>query len=161
MSTATTAHIYQLLAPPRVRIQLTGCSKQKVIEQLITTLGGHSAVRSLDAVRKAILNREKMMSTGVGKLLGLPHAKTGAVTETIAAFATTGTPIDFGSIDDQPVRLLFLLVGPEEDKSRHIKILGRISRLVSRESMRQQLLDAETPKDVMDALKEGESKLRT
>jgi mannitol/fructose-specific phosphotransferase system IIA component (Ntr-type) len=100
------------------------------------------------------------MSTGVGKMLGLPHAKTAAARETVAAFATTAEPIDFGAIDDQPVRLLFLLVGPEDDKSRHIKILGRISRLVSRDSIREQLLDVEAPDDVIRILKEGEAQLR-
>jgi mannitol/fructose-specific phosphotransferase system IIA component (Ntr-type) len=55
---------------------------------------------------------------------------------------------------------LFLLVGPEDDKSRHIKILGRISRLVSRDSIREQLLDVEAPDDVIRILKEGEAQLR-
>jgi mannitol/fructose-specific phosphotransferase system IIA component (Ntr-type) len=100
------------------------------------------------------------MSTGVGKGLGLPHAKPSAATETVAAFATTAEPVDFGAIDDEPIRLLLLLVGPEEHKSQHVKILGRISRLVSRDSLRERLIAAPDPQTVIDVLREGEAELR-
>jgi mannitol/fructose-specific phosphotransferase system IIA component (Ntr-type) len=111
-------------------------------------------------VRSAIFEREQMMSTGVGKGLGLPHAKTSAATETVAAFATTAEPVDFGAIDDEPVRLLLLVVGPEEHKSQHVKILGRISRLVSRDGLRERLVNATTPETIIEILRKGEAELR-
>lgn len=160
MPTATTIDIHQLLEPKTVRIGLPGETKDAVVNELIDVLQGHSAISSLEAVRDAVFEREQLMSTGVGKMLGLPHAKTPAATETVAAFATTAEPVDFGAIDDQPVRLLFLLVGPETDKSRHIKILGRISRLVSRDALRERLLAVQTPQEVIEILKEGEVQLR-
>ena len=64
------------------------------------------------------------------------------MTETIAAFAITADPVDFGAIDDQKVRLVFLLVGTEAAKSEHIKILSRISRLLNRDAFRERLLQA-------------------
>lgn len=160
MPTATTADIHQLLRPSTVRIGLSGTTKDEIIDALVDLLEGHDAIDSLGAVRDAVFEREKVMSTGVGKTLALPHAKTAAARETVAAFATTAQPIDFGAIDDQPVRLVFLLVGPESDKSRHIKILGRISRLVSRDAIREQLLNVEAPNEVITILKEGEAELR-
>lgn len=160
MPTTTTADIHQLLRPSTVRIGLAGSTKEEVINGLVDLLDEHEAIRSIEAVREAVFEREQVMSTGVGKMLGLPHAKTSAARETVAAFATTAEPIDFGAIDDEPVRLLFLLAGPEADKSRHIKILGRISRLVSRDEIREGLLNVETPEDVISILKEGEARLR-
>lgn len=160
MPTTQTTEINQLLRPEQVRIGLAGTTKTEVINALIDVLEGHEAIDSLEAVRKAIFDREEMMSTGVGKMLGLPHAKTSAATETVAAFATTAEPIDFGAIDDEPIRLLLLLVGPEDHKSKHIKILGRISRLVSRDPLRERLVSAEDPETVIDILREGESALR-
>lgn len=160
MPTATTADIHQLLRPETVEIGLDGTTKEEVIDGLIDLLEGHDAISSIEAVREAVFEREEVMSTGVGKMLGLPHAKTAAARETVAAFATTAKPIDFGAIDDEPVRLLFLLVGPESDKSRHIKILGRISRLVSRDAIREQLLEVKKPDEVIAILKEGEAQLR-
>lgn len=160
MAPTQTTEINQLLSPERIRIGLPGTSKESVIDALVDLLEGHEAVDRLEAVRTAIFERENMMSTGVGKGLGLPHAKTDAVTETVASFATTAEPIDFGAIDDVPVQLLLLLVGPEAHKSQHIKILGRISRLVSRDGLRERLLRAETPDVVIETLREGELALR-
>lgn len=159
MPTATTADIHQLLRPSTVRIGLPGEDKEEVIDALVDLLRDHDAIDSLQAVREAVFDREAVMSTGVGKMLGLPHAKTAAARETVAAFATTDEPIDFGAIDNEPVRLVFLLVGPETDKSRHIKILGRISRLVSRDAVREQLLEVESPEEVIAILKESEAQL--
>jgi mannitol/fructose-specific phosphotransferase system IIA component (Ntr-type) len=161
MPTAQTTEINQLLRPEQVRIGLPGSTKSEVINALIDVLEGHPDVDRLDAVREAIFEREEMMSTGVGKGLGLPHAKTSAVTETVAAFATTATPVDFGAIDDEPIRLLLLLVGPEGHKSQHVKILGRISRLISRDELRRRLLEAEAPETVIEILREGEASLRS
>jgi PTS system fructose-specific IIA component len=160
MPTTQTTDINQLLAPDRVRIGLSGTSKAEVIDALVDVLDGHPSISNLAAVREAIFEREEKMSTGVGKGLGLPHAKTAAASETVAAFATTDEPVDFGAVDDVPVRLLLLLVGPEEHKSQHIKILGRISRLVSRDSMRERLVAAESPETVIELLREGEAELR-
>lgn len=160
MPTTQTARINQLLTPDLIRIGLSGTSKREVIDALVDVLAGHEAISNLEAVRTAIFDREKKMSTGVGKGLGLPHAKTPAASETVVSFATTSDPVDFGAIDDAPVRLLLLLVGPEEHKSQHVKILGRISRLVSRDSLRERLLEAEEPETVIEILKEGEVDLR-
>lgn len=160
MPTTQTTRINQLLTPELVQIGLPGTSKRDVIDALVDILAGHSAITNLEAVRSAILDREKKMSTGVGKGLGLPHAKTPAASDTVAAFATTEQPVDFGAIDDSPVRLLLLLVGPEEHKSQHVKILGRISRLVSRDSLRERLVEADAPETVIETLREGEAELR-
>jgi mannitol/fructose-specific phosphotransferase system IIA component (Ntr-type) len=160
MPTTQTTEINQLLQPDQVRIHLPGRSKTDIINALVELLDGHEGIDNLDAVREAIFEREDMMSTGVGKGLGLPHAKTSAATETVAAFATTADPVDFGAIDDEPIRLLLLLVGPEEHKSQHVKILGRISRLVSRDALRERLIDASDPETVIEVLREGEAELR-
>jgi mannitol/fructose-specific phosphotransferase system IIA component (Ntr-type) len=161
MPTAQTTEINQLLRPEQVRIGLSGTTKAEVINAIVDLLEGHEGIDNLEAVRTAIFDREKMMSTGVGKGLGLPHAKTAAASETVAAFATTAEPVEFGAIDDEAVRVLLLLVGPEEHKSQHVKILGRISRLVSRDALRQRLIEATDPQTIIDTLREGEADLRS
>ena len=161
MPTTQTTEINQLLDPERIRIGLPGTEKSEVIDALVDLLAGNDAIDNLEGVRTAIFEREQKMSTGVGKGLGLPHAKSSAVTETVAAFATTEAPVDFGAVDDVPVRLLLLLVGPEEHKSQHVKILGRISRLVSRDTLRERLVGADTPQTIIRVLREGETALRS
>lgn len=160
MPTTQTTKINQLLRPDLVEIGLPGRSKEEVINSMVDILEGHEGIDNLEDVRSAIFEREEMMSTGVGKGLGLPHAKTAAATETVAAFATTAEPVNFGSIDDEPIRLLLLLVGPKEHKSQHVKILGRISRLVSQDSLRQELIEADDPETIIEILRKGEGDLR-
>lgn len=151
--------IHDLLTLATVRVGLPGSSKEDVLRNLINLLEGHPSVRDIEEVRAAIFQRESMMSTGVGKELALPHAKTSGVTESVAAFAVTAEPIDYGSIDNEPVRLIFLLVGTEAAKSEHIKMLSRVSRLMNRDRFREQLLRASSPSDVIETFREGESDL--
>lgn len=161
MPTTQTADIAPLLRPEHICIGLDATTKEEIINHLVDVLDAPSAIQDLEAVRSAIFEREEKMSTGVGKGLGLPHAKTPAATETVAAFATTAAPVDFDSIDNEPVRLVLLLVGPATDKSHHIKLLSRIMRLVSRDDFRERLLITETPDAVATLFREGEARLRT
>lgn len=151
--------IHDLLTPDTVRVGLPGSTKGDVLNNLIRLLEDHPAVKDIDDVRRAIFERETMMSTGVGKELALPHAKTSAVNESVAAFAVTEEPIDFGSIDNAPVRLIFLLVGTEIAKSEHIKMLSRVSRLMNRDRFRRLLLEASTPDEVIGVFRQGETDL--
>ena len=159
IQTTSTGHIHQLLSPRTIRVGLPGATKRDVIDGLIDLLERRPEVRDLDRVREGVHEREQRMSTGVGKGLALPHAKTSAVEETTAAFAVTEHPIDFEAIDGRPVRLVFLLVGTEQSGSQHIKLLSRISRLMNRDDLRERLLEAENAQDVLQAFREAEAQL--
>jgi PTS system fructose-specific IIA component len=126
---------------------------------MVELLAGDPAVKDLDEVRRVVLEREEMMSTGVGKGLALPHGKTSAVTGNVAALALTRLPVDFEAIDDQPVRLVFLLVGTPDSKSLHVKILSRISRLMNRDDVRQRMVAARTDQELYQAVLDGEAAL--
>ena len=159
MPTTDAPLIHELLTRETIRVSLPGQTKEAVIERLLGVLAGHPAIADAEAVREAVLRRERVMSTGVGKGLGLPHAKTDAARGTVAAFALTEEPVDFGAIDGEPVRLVFLLVGPARATSAHIKILSRISRLLNRDAFRRRLLAAKDAGEVLALLEEGETKL--
>lgn len=152
-------HVSQFLTPASVAVGLPAANKAELIDAMIALLEGRPEVVDLAAVREAVVQREESMSTGVGKGLALPHAKTNAVTRTVAAMAVTRDPVPFEAIDDQPVRLVFLLVGEPDAKSQHVKVLSRISRLMNREAVRKQLAAARTPEALLDALVHAESNL--
>ncbi len=134
-------------------------SKKELINALIDAIGKKlDDAEQLEEVRKAVFEREKIMSTGVGKGLAIPHAKTTAVGHNLAAFALLKEPLDFDSIDDEPVRLVFLLVGPQADNSQHIKLLSRISRLMNSGSFREKILSCTTAQELLDAFKDEEEK---
>lgn len=151
--------IAELLRPEAVRVGLPGRSKTEVIESLLALVADTPEVRNAEQVHRDVFEREAQMSTGVGKGLALPHARSAAVTGTVAAFAVTAEPVPFEAIDEQPVRLLLLLVGPEDARSRHIRLLGRISRLMNREAFRESLLAAGSPEAVIALFEEAEAGL--
>lgn len=151
--------IAHLLSARSVRVHLPGGSKEEVLDALIALVLEDARVVDPAGVRRAVLEREAMMSTGVGKGLGLPHAKTDAVRGMVAAFATTATPVPFDAIDEEPVQLLFLLVGPEGARSEHIKTMSRISRLMNEAEFREQLLEAESPEAIITLFEESERNL--
>jgi len=106
-----------------------------------------------------VWKREKEMSTGIGKNIGLPHAKTAAVADPVLAMATISREIEFDSIDGQPVQLVFLLATPETMLAEHLKLLGRITRIAGRDDIRQKILQASTPAEVLDIFREEEKSL--
>lgn len=157
MQAGSTTLIYELLTPDSVRVGLAADDKTDVLNAVVDMLAGHPAVSDLEGVREAVFQREAVMSTGVGKGLALPHAKTPAVTSTVAAFATLSKPVPFDAIDDEPVQLVFLLLGTEEARSLHIKILSRISRLMNRGPLRDKLLRADSAANVLSIFQEGDA----
>ena len=140
-----------------VRANLPGATKEEVINAMIELAGTQKQVADKERMRAAIFDREKIMSTGVGSGFAIPHGKTDAVNDIVAAFAITAQPIDYQSLDDQPVRLIFLLVGRDNMVGPHIKLLSRISRLMNKEDFRKQHLEAETPKDILEIFRQEEA----
>lgn len=149
--------ISDILDESVVRVQLKGKSKDEIINQMIAIVNNSNKITDIEKVREAIFEREKIMSTGVGNGFAIPHGKTDAVIDIVAAFAVTEEPIDYDSLDEQPVRLIFLLVGKDSMVGPHIKLLSRISRLMNKEEFRGKLLKAETEKQVIEIFKAEEA----
>lgn len=149
--------ISDILTEHLVVTGLEGNSKEEIIDAMIDLVASSPKVQDKTKVRDAILEREKIMSTGVGNGFAIPHGKTDAVTDIVAAFAITAEPIDYQSLDEKPVRLVFLLVGKDSMVGPHIKLLSRISRLMNKEEFRKRLLETKTSKEVIDMFKQEEA----
>ena len=96
------------------------------------------------------------MSTGVGKGFAIPHGKTNAVTDVIAAFGKTKNDIDYDALDGNPVHLVFLLVGRDDMVTKHIKLLSRISRLMNKDEFRERLINSNSKEEIISIFKEEE-----
>lgn len=146
-----------LLTPERIRIPLKSRSKEELLRELVEVITQHDGVDDPEAVLKAVLEREAVLSTGIGNGVAIPHGKSSAVPELRMAAGLTRQPVDFDALDGQPVRLFFMLVGPESAAGPHIKALSRISRLVRKESVRARLESARNAEEFYRALKEAET----
>ncbi|HCV41915.1 MAG TPA: PTS sugar transporter subunit IIA [Bacteroidetes bacterium] len=149
--------IGDILSEDMVITNLEGDSKNDIIESMIDLVSRSPKVLDKEKVREAILEREEIMSTGVGNGFAIPHGKTDAVSDIVAAFAVTAEPIDYQSLDEKPVRLVFLLVGKDNMVGPHIKLLSRISRLMNKEEFRNQLLELKTPREILDTFRKEEA----
>jgi fructose-specific phosphotransferase system IIA component len=149
--------ISDILEEKLIRTDLPGQTKEEIINAMVELVSQSPKVLDKEKVRAAIWEREKIMSTGVGNGFAIPHGKTDAVADTVAAFGVTAQPIQYQSLDDKPVRLVFLLVGKDNMVGPHIKLLSRISRLMNKEEFRDRLLTTKTPHEVLDIFRQEEA----
>ena len=136
--------------------ELKGKQKEEIINELVDLFKSDERVNDIEKVRTAVLEREKIMSTGVGKGFAIPHGKTDAITEIIAAFGRTSSPIDYQALDNKSVSLVFLLVGKDNLVSTHIKLLSRISRMMNKDEFREGLLKASSSEEIFELFKKEE-----
>lgn len=148
--------VFELLNPKYILTDFKSDNKDDVINELIDSLKGDERVIDLEEVRKCVFDREKIMSTGVGKGFAIPHGKTNSITDILAAFGKSETPIEYNSLDGEPVHLVFLLVGKDNLVGKHIKLLSRISRLMNNDEFRNQLVKAENVESVLKIFEEEE-----
>jgi fructose-specific phosphotransferase system IIA component len=149
--------ISDILTDDMVVTGLEGGGKEEIINAMIDLVARSPKVLDAERVRNAIFEREKIMSTGVGNGFAIPHGKTDAVSDIVAAFAVTAEPIDYESLDEKPVRLVFLLVGRDNMVGPHIKLLSRISRLMNKEDFRRRLMELDTPQAILDLFRQEEA----
>jgi len=135
---------------------LKGESKEDIINELIDLFKDDPRVEDIEKVRSSVLDREKVMSTGVGKGFAIPHGKTNAVKEIVGAFGRIRDGIDYDSLDGNPVHLVFLLVGKDNLISTHIKLLSRISRLMNKDDFRHRLKEVNNADEIVKLFSEEE-----
>jgi len=148
--------VSELLKPEFIIPELNGESKEEIINELIDLFKNDPRVEDIDKVRSAVLDREKIMSTGVGKGFAIPHGKTNAVKEIVGAFGKIKDGIDYDALDGNPVNLVFLLVGKDNLISTHIKLLSRISRLMNKDDFRHRLTEANTADEIVKLFSDEE-----
>ena len=147
----------ELLSADRVRVPLASTSKDAVLEELVGVLEKAGVVDNPAATLAAVRRREDELSTGIGGGVAIPHGKSDAAAGLAMAAGVAPQPVDFASLDGAPVRLFFLLVGPESAAGLHVKALSRISRLVRREETRARLAGATSAEDFMAVVAEAEA----
>lgn len=147
----------ELLTPDRIRVPLAAADKAGVLREL-TELLAERAGTEAGPILSAVLEREQVLSTGIGHGIAIPHAKSSLVRDLTLVSGSSPVGVPFEALDGDPVRLFFLLVGPESAAGLHVKALSRVARLVRRESVREALLAAQTPEAFYQTLVEAEER---
>ena len=140
------------LSPERVLAKIESSSKKEALEEIAqficeTELGASLTAKQLF---NAIMDREELGSTGIGDGVAIPHAKIDGLENLCASFVRSTEGVQYDSIDSQPVRLIFVLLVPENSAGLHLKALARISRVLKDREFRDELIAAGTSRELYD-----------
>jgi len=135
-----------------ILIDLLSDTKEDIIKELIRPIIKTGFTDSEKSLYKAILAREALGSTVIGKGIAIPHAETTSVKEKFIIFGRSKKGIDFNSIDSNPVHLFFMIISPHREISPHLKILARISRFLKDKTFRDALMNAKSPEDIIELI---------
>lgn len=150
--------IMEFLDKKAVTVNLKATDKEGTVKELVDLLVKAGDIKNKDELVKALLSRESLGSTGIGQGIGIPHAKTSAVKDVVAAFGLSQKGVNFDSLDGEPVYIFFLLIAPEESAGPHLKALARISRMLKDKYFRELLRKAKDDKEVIRIIQEEDSK---
>lgn len=134
----------------RLVLFLNASSRDKAIEQMVELLEKAGKLKNSKIFHEAILGREKIVSTGIGLGVAIPHAKLQEYDEffiVIGIQAKNG--IEWNALDNSPVRLIFMIGGPENKQTEYLKILSHLTMAIKNEERRKKLLKAYDAKEVI------------
>jgi mannitol/fructose-specific phosphotransferase system IIA component (Ntr-type) len=149
-----------ILSNQTIVLDFDAKDKWDAIHKLVDLLIERGKIKKVDKdiILDALIARERIASTGMEYGVALPHASVEVLNLPICALGISHKGIEFQTQDGRPAKLIVLMVVPKKDIQIHIKALTGIARLLNYEQMRQMLLSAQSPHEVMDIIKEEEEK---
>ena len=126
--------------------------KNEALVELVKVLNDQGLLSDYDAVLEAVMEREAVRSTGIGQGLGVPHGKSAAVDRLVGVMGRLAEPIEFDSIDRQPVSMLVMLISPINKTGPHIQALACIGRLMSDDELRERLWAADSAEQLYQVI---------
>jgi PTS system nitrogen regulatory IIA component len=148
--------ITELVRDDAVLPTLKASSKKQTLQELARKA---AAITGLDQreIFDVLLERERLGTTGVGGGIAIPHGKLNKLEKLYGVFARLESPVDFDSIDDEPVDLIFLLLAPESAGAEHLKALARVSRLLRDRAVCSRLRGCDTTDAIVALFNEAEN----
>ena len=139
---------------------LKSTSRWELIEELMDIAVANNAIAedASPVIKKALIDREKSMSTGIGNGVAIPHCTTNKIEEILIMMATSKKGIDFDAIDNHPVKIIILLIVPKNKLTQHIKTLANIAKLMSNSQLREKILSLKDPEAILTELQKFEKK---
>jgi fructose-specific phosphotransferase system IIA component len=151
-----TMNILDILSPKAIKVPLASTDKKGAIDELVDLLASTGLITQPDQLKKVVWEREQQRTTGIGEGLAIPHGKCNCSKSLVIAIGRPAQPIDFGSIDNKPVKLIVLLASPADKTSDHIQALGRISRLMADPKFRIAAFTAPSAQALYDQFAQAE-----
>lgn len=147
----------EFLRPGAVVAALAAPNKKTLFQQLATLA---ERVHGVDStlVNEKLTERERLGSTGFGAGIAIPHGKIDGLNHVVGVFARLAAPVDFASIDDEPVDLVFMLLSPSDAGAAHLKALAQVSRVLRDRAFVAKLRGAATDDALFALFSAGEAR---
>jgi fructose-specific phosphotransferase system IIA component len=143
----------EAIIPPERVILLDATTKEDALRRLAAVVATSPDVSDGTRLLNAIHEREKIMSTGIGLGIAIPHAKIPSVRDFVVGFAKVDEGIDFNSLDGKPVHFIVMIAGPDNQQERYLQLLARITLKLKDAAVRRRLAEAGSVDDILAALK--------
>lgn len=154
--TFTPIDLKQILNPDNI-IVIENNHKDAALMSIIDNLASNGAVMNKEAVAEGIFQREKLMSTGIGFGIGIPHIRLESINNLIMAVGVSAVDItDYESLDGKPVRIIFMILAGKNQHAMHIKTMAAISARLKNPLLRERLILSRDPKTIFSLLTDGE-----
>jgi fructose-specific phosphotransferase system IIA component len=144
--------LMDLLTADCVKVNLEAEDKEEAIAELVEQLVRAGRIPDRGAAIRCIFARENRQSTGIGHGVAIPHGKDATVPRLTVAVGTSGAGIEFDSLDDEPVHLVFVVLAEENNPGPHIQALAEIARLLQDNDVYARLRSATEAQDVLAAI---------
>ena len=141
-----------LIKPDLVSTELKSTSKDEVIREIAGRIASVKKLKDSEHIINKLLEREKTGTTGLGGGVAIPHARMENLKDVILFLGVSREGIDFGSIDDKPVHLIFLFLTPLSETATHLKVLSRISQIIKNETLVKRLFSAKDDGELYEIL---------
>jgi PTS system nitrogen regulatory IIA component len=143
----------EFFAEDAINLALAGTTKDDILKELIQLL--HLDEKSQGLLFKMLKRRENLGSTGIGRGIAIPHARSLVVSRLRVAFGRKAEGIDFKAIDDKPARFFFMIVAPPlEVSNQYLPVLGKIAQFAKEEDVPKRMLEIATPGEFLKLIEE-------
>lgn len=132
--------------------QLDALTRRDALEEMVDYVHQKGKIIHKEEFLQAVLEREKIVSTGIGLGVALPHAKLPSVEDFFVALGVASHGIEWESLDDIPVKLVFLIGGPDDKQTEYLHILSSLTLSINDEEKRKLLLGLTNPEDIAKIL---------
>lgn len=150
--------LMDFVSPATVILDLDGSSKEELLGRMVQKLLDAGKIKDPSRLLASLMERERVMTTGIGRGIAVPHAISAEVSEQLIVLGRAPRGVDYDSLDRAPVHFVFLLVGSPASSDRHLKTLARISRLIQHSNFIEEIKQAATVEDILRILSEEDAK---
>jgi len=148
--------LYEIFPPELIKIGLESEEKDEAFEELVDQFCQAKKSNAREEILEALREREAKMSTGIQKGIALPHGKTNSIENVFGILGISKKGIDYDALDGQPVYLLFMLLAPQSESEKHLRMLKRLAELLDNPQFYTDLLAQNDPHGANGIIKKYE-----